>query len=109
MESPTYELDRQLKLYKEAIKQTSEQLHLDNESRIAAACATLNAALADYLEMDKPYQSREVRERIGEQRARIEGMLSLAAACHLLPFKSIKDFKDRVGIESVEVPLRIRL
>lgn len=100
MENDSYFLDKQLKQYKEAISNAIIQYQLDDESRIAAARAALNNAIAEY----KGEKDIQVQDYI---RASIDGMLKISAVCHLISIAELKDFKKAVGIENVEVSIKI--
>lgn len=100
MENDSYFLDKQLKQYKEAISDAIIQYQLDDESRIAAARAALHNAIAEYKE-EKDIQRQDYI------RASIDGMLKISAVCHLISIAELKDFKKAVGIENVEVSIKI--
>lgn len=99
MENPTYYLDEQLKQYKAAITEAFKQFQLDDESRIAAAHAVINSAVHEYSEMSKDQRDY--------QRAIIRGMLSMAAACHLVSFEEINSIKKSVDIDRIEIPFKM--
>lgn len=100
MENSSYYLDQQLKEYKKAVSEAYKQFQLDDESRIAAAHATIRSAIAEYRESRDPQEKHTRREVIS-------GMLSIAAACHLVSFDDLKKYKIDAGIDQVEVPLKI--
>lgn len=100
MESASYYMDQQLRQYKAAITDTFKQFQLDDESRIAAAHAVINSAVADY--KNAPGIQEEEYQRI-----LIRGMLSMAAACHLISFDEIMTYKKTADIDKIEIPFKM--
>ena len=100
MDDPRHFMDQQLKQYKAAITEAYAQFHLDDDSRIAAAHHVINSAVFEYGTMTDDAQK-------DRQRNVISGMLSMAAACHLLSMDEIKKYKSRAEIEVVEIPFKM--
>jgi len=100
MENNSYYLDQQLKEYRKSISEAYKQFQLDEDSRLAAAHATIRSAIAEYRESVDP-QEKQARREV------ISGMLSIAAACHLVSFDDLKKYKFNAGIDKVEVPLKL--
>lgn len=103
MESESYYLSKQLKQYKAAISDAFKQFQLDDESRIAAARAAINSEIADL----RALQHAGDGLRYDLQKARVEGMLRIAAVCHLVSFDDVKEFKKQAGIETISIPIKI--
>ena len=100
MEDVSYYMDQQLKQYKAAITDAYKQFQLDEESRIAAAHAVIDSYINSYKHgFGVGY--------IEYLRAVITGMLSMAAACHLLSFEEIAEYKKAAEIERIEVPFKM--
>lgn len=100
MDNDIYYIDQQLKEYKAAITQAYVQFRLDDESRIAAAHALINATVNEY----RLTTDNNKREKL---RLEIYGMLSMAAACHLISIDEIKERKTQAGIDRVEIPFKM--
>lgn len=100
MDDGRYYMDQQLKQYKSAITEAFKQFQLDDDARIAAAHAVINSAIGEY----KNEREIQVRDYV---RANIYGMLSMAAACHLLSFDEIEEYKKAAEIGKIEIPFKM--
>lgn len=101
MDNGSYYIDQQLQEYKAAIAGAYKQFHLDEESRVAAAHALVNSTVMEY-RTETDAAARDALRRT------IVGMLSMAAACHLMSFEEIGKFKKLAGITTIEVPFKMR-
>lgn len=100
MDNGSYYMDQQLKQYKAAITEAFRQFQLDDDARIAAAHAVVNSAIGDY-------KSKSSEQEKDYMRAVIRGMLSMAAACHLVSFDEVKEFKKAAEIDMIEIPFKM--
>ena len=94
MDNNSYYMDQLLKRYKEAITDAFKQFQLDDESRIAAAHAVIDSCIEEY-------RHTSDIQRQDYQRAVICGVLSMAAACHLLSFDEISKYKETADIDRI--------